>query len=631
MCGIVGVVGRNPVDAAALGAAVSALAHRGPDGTGVFIDASGLVGFGHTRLAIIDPTPTGAQPMRSRDGRYTITFNGEIYNFPDLKAELAASGCKFRGHCDTEVLLEGFAAYGERLLERVNGIFALAIHDAMTGEVFLARDHLGVKPLYYSQTGDGLIFSSEIKSLMCLLGGRAELDAGAIAKYLTFLWCPGDQTPISGVKKLEPGSAMRVRDGAITRHWTYWTPPSYRPRDDWTTDQCADELRVLVGSCVERQMISDAPLGAFLSGGLDSSAIVAAARHKAPDLHCFTIDSGAPEGGTADDLPFARAVAAHLGVHLHEAHVDARMIGDQLTEMVHILDEPLADPASLNVLFISRMAREQGVKVLLSGTGGDDVFTGYRRHSMLAFDPLWSALPAPARSMLASATARLGQGSTAGRRIAKAFAAAAHDDDRRIAATFGWGTDGIANELMCHDLRGGLTQDDIYQPMDEVLATTRGLPPIERCLALEKRFFLADHNLTYTDKMAMAAGVEVRVPLLDIELLNFAAQIPVGWKHHNFDPKWIFKKSQAGILPDSVLKRPKTGFGSPLRLWMKGGLRDMSEELLSPRALKSRGLFDAAAVAKLREATDRGGRDGSYTLFSLMCIELWCREFLDLK
>ena len=629
MCGIVGISSRTQVDRAALEAAVSALKHRGPDGEGVFLDATGRVGFGHTRLAIIDLSTTGAQPMRSRDGRYTITFNGEIYNFPELKAELMARGCRFKGHSDTEVLLEGFAVHGDIILEKLNGIFAFAIHDGVTGEIFIARDQMGVKPLYYLESADGVVFASEIKALLHLLDQPGGIDASAIAKYLTFLWCPGEQTPLEGVKKLEPGSAMLLRDGLVIRRWTYWTPPRYRPRHDWTAGECADELRTLVDQCVERQMISDAPLGAFLSGGLDSSAVVAAASRRAPGLQCFTIDAGTGEGGTTDDLPYARMVAAHLNVKLHEVRVDARMMADELMKMVHILDEPLADPACLNVLFISRLAREHGVKVLLSGTGGDDIFTGYRRHTALAFDPLWSAVPASVRAGLASATAQAGRGSTFGRRISKTFGAAAHQGNRRIATTFGWGKYGIAIELLSEDIRASLTQDDIYRPLDAVLATTTDLPAIEKCLALEKRFFLADHNLTYSDKMAMAAGVEVRVPLLDLELLEFAARIPVGWKHHDLTPKWIFKKSQTGILPRSVINRPKTGFGAPLRVWMRDGLRDMTEELLSPRVVKARGLFDPRAVARLRGANDRDECDGSYTLFSLMCVELWCRDFLD--
>jgi asparagine synthase (glutamine-hydrolysing) len=629
MCGIVGIAGRAPVDREALASATAALRHRGPDGDAVYVDASGRVGFGHTRLAIIDLSPAGAQPMVSRDGRYVITYNGEIYNFHTLRDELAARGARWRGHSDTEVLLEGFAAFGPAVLDRLNGIFALAIHDTVSGEVFLARDQMGVKPLYYAETAAGVVFASEIKALGQLMDEPGAIDASAIGKYLTFLWCPGEQTPLKSVRKLEPGAAMTVRDGKITRRWTYWTPPAYAPRRDWSADRCAEELRALVEACVERQMLSDAPLGAFLSGGLDSSAIVAAARRKAPGLECFTIDTGEVEGGTTSDLPYARAVARHLDVKLHEVRVDAHTMADRVPDMVRILDEPLADPACLNVLFISQLARDHGIKVLLSGAGGDDLFTGYRRHTMLAFDPVWGAIPGPLRRGLASASGRLGQGSTAGRRMAKMFAAAAEPADRRIETAFAWGAPGIARELMAPDLRGAAEDSEVYAPLDAVMAETRGEPAVERCLALEKRFFLADHNLTYTDKMGMAAGVEARVPLLDLELMRFAATVPAAWKHRGLTPKWIFKRSQRGILPDHVINRPKTGFGAPLRLWMKRELRDLTEELLSPRTIGARGLFDVAAVTRLREADAAGRSDGAYTLFSLMCVELWCREFLD--
>ena len=348
----------------------------------IYIDSDHMVGLAHTRLAIIDPSSGGHQPMRSADGRVTISFNGEIYNYPQLRDELSAQGHLFKGASDTEVLLAGYIAYGTKILDQLNGIFAFAIHDARNGQLFIARDHLGVKPLYFSETRSGFVFASEIKALFDLAPIDLTLDLSAIRRYLTFLWCPGEQTPLKHVKKLAPGSAMIIRNGEIARRWTYWQPPQYAPRNNWTAADCAAELDELIGTCVRRQMISDAPLGAFLSGGVDSSSIVAAARRWNPDIKCFTIElADGPEAGTTDDLHFARVAAAELGVSAGvRSEFDAHMMCDRAARMIEILDEPLADPACLNLLFISELARVQEIKVLLSGTGGDDLFAGYRRH-----------------------------------------------------------------------------------------------------------------------------------------------------------------------------------------------------------------------------------------------------------
>ncbi len=629
MCGIVGLSSRSRVDPEALDAAIAAIAHRGPDGHGAFLSDDGLTALGHTRLAIIDLSPAGAQPMSSHDGRFVTVFNGEIYNYRDLKRELEARGVRFRGGSDTEVVLEGFALDGPAYLSRLNGIAAIAIYDTRERQLFLARDNLGIKPLYYAETPEGLAFGSEIKPLLELVAVERALDVSAVAKYATFLWCPGEQTPFAGVKKLDPGSAIIVKDGAVTRRWRWWSPPPYAPRTDWTAETCASELRATLEASVDRQMVADVPVGAFLSGGLDSTAVVAAARARGHGIDCFTINTSGAEGGATDDLPYAREAAAHLGVRLHEVKVDAAALCDGLVEMVGQLDEPLADPACLNVLHISRLAREHGMKVLLSGTGGDDLFAGYRRHAAVALDPLWSAVPGLVRRGLAGMASGGAGGSALRRRVAKALAAAAQDGDRRIASVFAWGPLGGVEQLLAAEHRHAARPDEIFAPMDAVLAGVAGEPAVERCLALDQRFFLADHNLIYTDKMAMAAGVEVRVPLIDLEMVDFAARTPTAWKLRGGVGKWILKQSQRGVLPDRIIDRPKSGFGAPLRLWMKGPMREATEDLLSETTLRSRGLFDPAAVARLRAADASGAADGSYTLFSLMCVELWCRRFLD--
>jgi asparagine synthase (glutamine-hydrolysing) len=377
-------------------------------------------------------------------------------------------------------------------------------------------------------------------------------------------------------------------------------------------------------------MVSDAPLGAFLSGGIDSSAVVAAAKRFNPAIKCFTIDlAGGAEEGAANDLPYARAVAAHLGVSLAEVRVDACTMCDKTLEMIEILDEPLADPACLNVLFISELARSQGIKVLLSGAGGDDLFTGYRRHTVLSFDPLWNALPSDIRRQMARLAAGGDRRVGFTRRLARMLEVAAKEADQRIVSNFIWGSVEGVDALLSPEVGAALADEDVAAPLTELIAGTVALPSIEKCLMLEKRFFLSDHNLIYTDKMAMAVGVEVRVPFLDLDLINFAATIPARWKHKFLRPKWILKQSQRATLPSEIIDRPKAGFGAPLRRWMRGEMQELVHDLLSRSTIARRGLFDATAVEELLES-DRCGRvDASYTLFSLMCIELWCQRFID--
>jgi asparagine synthase (glutamine-hydrolysing) len=382
---------------------------------------------------------------------------------------------------------------------------------------------------------------------------------------------------------------------------------------------------------VHRQLVSDVPVGAFLSGGLDSSSVVAMAREVSPEIECFTIDTGGVRDvGFMDDLPHARRVAAHLGVRLHEIRVDSSRMAADLERMVQQLDEPLGDPAPLNVLYISQLARQHGVKVLLSGAGGDDLFTGYRRHRALQMERYWAWLPVAARRGLRQLTSHSGQSGALGRRMAKAFAHADLPTDRRLVGYFLWADPARLRGLFAPEHRSALADRQMTEPMDAHLESLpAGLPPMQRMLALEQRFFLVDHNLLYTDKMSMATGVEVRVPFLDNDLVRLANALPPGLKQRGAEGKWVLKRAMEPFLPHSAIYRPKTGFGAPLRHWLRNELREWVGDLLSPDTLRRRGLFDPQAVTKLVE-DDRAGRvDAAYTILSLLCIETWCRAFLE--
>jgi asparagine synthase (glutamine-hydrolysing) len=631
MCGIVGYSGL--VERADLGAALGAMAHRGPDDSGVFNSPDGAVGLGHVRLSIRDLSPTGHQPMLALNETVALVFNGEIYNFTELREELLASGHEFNGHSDTEVLLHLYLEQGEAFLERLNGIFALGIWDARCCSLLLARDGFGVKPLYFAQLTGGLVFSSEIKSLLELAPSLKTLDPAALHDYMSFLWCPGAGTPLASVRKLEPGHAMRVVNGRIARQWTWYRlPVTQVSRVPMLKETEALEGTVFhLRNAVRRQLVADVPVGAFLSGGLDSSAIVAFAREFNKDIQCYTIDvSGAQDGGFADDLPYARKVASHLGVKLNVVQADPESMARHLQDMVVQLDEPLADPAALNVRYISALAREQGIKVLLSGAGGDDIFSGYRRHRAVQAERYWSWLPRPARSGLQSLAARLPQQFTLTRRISKAMAGAALDGNARLVSYFQWVREADLMAMYSNDFRQALGSHHAADTMMSFLdRMPDGSPALDRMLALEQRYFLSDHNLNYTDKMSMAVGLEVRVPFLDPDLVAFATRLPVTMRQHGAQGKWILKRAMEPYLPHDVIYRPKSGFGVPLRRWMRHDLRGMIGELLSPRSLSNRGIFDSAAVQQLLQANDKGTVDASYTLLSMACIEIWCRHYLD--
>jgi asparagine synthase (glutamine-hydrolysing) len=638
VCGIAGysVFSSECLASSSLKNVASLLAHRGPDDSGFFQDQGAGIGIVHTRLSIQDPSPSGHQPMLSPDGRVVIAFNGEIYNFRELRAGLESNGSYFIGNSDTEVLLHLYLAWRESddnldaFWARINGIFAVVIWDADLDRLLLVRDAQGVKPLYYVSDLNLFAFASEIKALMPLVGGLHPLDAASIDSYISHLWCAGAGTPSSRVKKLLPGQLVMIRRGSVIEQ-SIWSR-SYT----CNISHCFESGAISIAEerlrqAVHRQMVADVPVGAFLSGGLDSSSIVALAREINPDIQCFTIDvrqSGAD--GFADDLPYARHVARHLRVPLQVVQVEAAQMAAELEAMVWQLDEPLADPAPLNVLHICHLAREQGIKVLLSGAGGDDLFTGYRRHLALDNEKWWRWLPRPLRLQLRALTGQLPTSHPLTRRLRKVFSGADLEGDAGLVHYFRWIERADLQALYSPEFRATLAKAPAEDPMLEFLAgLPANTPALERMLALEQRFFLPDHNLTYTDKMSMAVGVEVRVPFLDLDLVEFAAQIPLRFKQRGRQGKWILKKAMEPYLPKEVIYRPKSGFGAPLRRWLQVELRDWLADTLSVDRLQRRGLFEPQAVQRLIAANADGRIDASYTLLSLACIEIWCKYFID--
>ncbi len=633
MCGIAGFSGN--FDQSLLERMGSLIAHRGPDDSGIYWVGNKGIGLAHRRLSIIDLSPLGHQPMWDGTKKVVIVFNGEIYNYRELREELLKEGFVFKSHSDTEILLNLYLRDGTDMLRLLNGIFSFALWDTRTESLFIARDGVGVKPLYYAETPKGFLFASELKALLQEPSVDRTINTQAVHYYLTYLWAPAPHTMLKSVKKLKPGGGVVVKKGRIQRHWQFYDLPYDQAIENISVEDAKTCVRDHIRQAVRRQMVADVPVGAFLSGGLDSSAVVAFAREitDGRKLQCFTIgfkDKASREEGMIDDLPYAKAVAEHLGVELNTIYVDSTDMAMCLEKMIYHLDEPQADPAPINALLISKLAREHGIKVLLSGAGGDDIFTGYRRHYALMQEKFWTWMPKNARCCLSSIAANVPASNPSLRRISKAFQYANLDGDERLISYFFWTKPEAMLDLYGPEMRQSAGSVSASVPLLESLANLdRNVAPINRMLYLEGKHFLADHNLNYTDKMSMANGVEVRVPLLDPDLMALAARLPVRFKQRGRVGKWIFKKAMEPFLPGSVIYRPKTGFGAPLRRWIKHELRPVIDDALSSASLKKRGLFDPEGVSRLVRSDESGRLDGSYTIFSLVCIELWCRLFLD--
>lgn len=623
MCGIAGYQGKK--EQGLIAKMVNSIGHRGPDNQGILELEKEQIALGHSRLSIIDHSIKSNQPLWDSSRRHCIVFNGEIYNYKELRDSLEERGHKFESSGDAEVLLNLYIEHGVGSLDKINGIFSLAVWSEEKKELFIARDHMGVKPLYYSEPDSGFVFSSELKSLLQDISVSRELDLNSVFHYLRYLWCPAPMSPLKQVKKLEPGGYLVVRAGKVVTTQRYFDPVFNTT--DWLTEKASsDNLLSALENSVHRQLVADVKVGAFLSGGLDSSAVVAlAAKHLGSEnLPCFTIDvDGGDTEGMENDLPYAKKVAEHLGVPLHIVKVESS-IASELPQLVYQLDEPQADLAPLNAWYIAKAAQKLGIKVLLSGAGGDDLLTGYRRHYALVNEKYWAWLPRFIRLGLKKLSKLLPNRNPFFRRIAKAFENAGLTQGERLLGYFHWIDD---NEL---ELLFKQPDVNVQDPLEDYIsALPPGMTPLQRMLQIEMRFFLPDHNFNYTDKVSMAEGVEVRVPLVDLEMVSVAAKIPDKFKQKGAQGKWIFKRVMERFLPKEIIYRKKTGFGAPIRPWIRNDLKGMVDDVLSVESIEERGVFNSERVREL-VAKDRAGKvDAAYTILSLMCFELWCRQFID--
>jgi asparagine synthase (glutamine-hydrolysing) len=631
MCGIIGVVGK--FERENFIKALSKIAHRGPDDTGIYHHDN--LSLGHQRLSIQDLSENGHQPMHSADGNWTIVFNGEIYNHLDIRKELE-SKYVFKSSGDTETLLYAFIEYGVDILKRLNGIFSFAIFNHKLDELYIVRDQFGIKPLYYYLKDEILIFGSELKSFRELNGFDETIDIRCILNYITFLWSPGDKTPFLNVKKLLPGHYIKLSTQnvvSVSVH-KYYEIPFNGKYLDLSEQEIIAGLEQKLIKAVERQLLSDVPVAFFLSGGLDSSAIVAIAKKLRPSerLRCYTIkntDGNMSDEGFADDLSYARKLSNILDLDLIEVEVDVNIIS-VFDKMIYHLDEPQADAAPLNVLRICEQAKKDGYKVLLGGTAGDDLFTGYRRHQALNLEQKIKKIPLPLRKLIKYLTTILGNKNSTIRRIKKIAQNIEKPTVDRLYGYFEWLNIGKAKSLLSAKNRIDFQE---YFPINYFKDLLLNIPDehseINKYLYWEIRTFLVDHNLNYTDRMSMASGIEVRVPFLDLELVEYSAKIPPEMKLKGNVVKYILKKTMESYLPHEIIYRPKTGFGAPVRQWVTQDLNEKIQDYLGVSSIVKRGIFDPLEISGLISDNKSGKVDASYSILALMAIESWFRQFVD--
>lgn len=623
MCGIIGSVNK-PIDQSVL----ETISHRGPDGRGWFQHESTCLG--HVRLSIQDVSDRASQPFFSKDKQTILVFNGEIYNHWDIRKELEE--VDFVSTSDTETVLEGYLKYGKAIFEKLNGIFALCIYDIIRQEVIIARDRFGIKPLYYKLDNNQLQFASELKAIDL---GNDELDFKSISNYIRFLWSPGRRTPAINVEKLLPAEMLTVNlsSGELTSAKELFVKGRFDGnRQSTSEDELIDQAESLLIQAVERQLLSDVPVGFFLSGGLDSSLLVAMARKLNPEkkIQCFTIDTSSFAGseGFSNDLDYAKLVAEHLNVDLEVVSADVNIVKD-FDRMIWFLDEPQADPAPLNVYNISQCAAKMGYKVLIGGAGGDDIFSGYRRHQMLRYERWVSLMPSPLLKLAGAVGKMLIKPTSPGkRRIRKVIDTLNRPKSQRLFTYFDWMDWEVTKNLFTPKIKAYLDSTDPYEFFGEKLGeipNERNL--LNRMLHLEMNTFLVDHNFNYTDKMGMAAGVEIRVPFLDNDLVDFTYSLPPELKLNGNTTKYILKKVAERYLPHDVIYRPKAGFGAPVRTWITNDLRDFVSERLSKERVEERGIFDYQALSTLIQRNIHNQIDVSYPIWAILAIDSWVDQF----
>ena len=649
MCGIVGFLGTTGGEEATLAALArkmsACLTHRGPDDSGVWVDEKAGLGLGHRRLSILDLSPMGHQPMSSRCGRYILTFNGEIYNYLDIRSEIEASGpAHWRGHSDTEVILAAIAQWGiGPTLQRMTGMFALAVWDQVERTLHIARDRLGEKPLYYGWLNGTLVFASELKALRVHPHWQGTVDRDALVLFLRHGYVPAPRSIYAGIRKLRPGTFLSVRADGSSTEQHYWSARDVAERGVANPFEGSDadaqlNLERLLSRAVGRQMVADVPLGAFLSGGVDSSTVVALMQaQSARPVQTFTIGFREPGHNEAEH---AKAVARHLGTDHTELYVTAAEAMDVIPRLPELYDEPFSDPSQIPTFLVAQLARRK-VTVSLSGDGGDELFAGYNRHFIGR--GLWSRvgwLPRGARNLLSSAItavspAHWNRALGAVMTLAPGQLRYPNPGEKlhKLALVLGArDPDEVYLGLTSHWKR---PESVVLSGRERETATANGHHEAalsdftQRMMYLDLTTYLPDDILVKVDRAAMGVSLETRVPMLDHEVVEFAWRLPLSLKIRDGRGKWLLRQVLYQHVPQELIDRPKTGFDVPIGEWLRGPLRSWAEPLLDEARLRREGFFDAGQVRTKWKEHLSGRRDWQQPIWNVLMFQAWLEKESD--
>jgi asparagine synthase (glutamine-hydrolysing) len=627
MCGIAGCYQQRDGQAL-VDVMTKRIAHRGPDSAGSWSheDERVTVHLGFRRLSIIDLSSAADQPLH-KDG-LTITYNGELYNYRALRAELADRGVQFRTQSDTEVVLEAWRYWGPDALPRFRGMFAFALFDERTGDLVLARDPFGIKPLYYLPRGSGIVFASELKAIMAAVGPELRIEPGALVASMLYYWVPEQRCAIDGVEKLPGGSWALFRPDGTMTHRYYWQIADVAARA--AAGQAAN-LGEVIEESVAAHLVADVPISSFLSGGLDSSIVTVLAHKAEADIDAYTIAFRAEDQrleAMPDDAAYARKVADRYGVRLHEIEISPDIV-DMLPRMVDVLDEPIGDPAAINTLLMCEAARDRGVKVMLSGMGADELFGGYRKHLACMLASRYARLPGIARSGARFAVNRApvsvgGRGLRYARWAKRFMTFAELPEEARFRRSYTLYSPEDLAALVGIELESQVA--DVVDQHRDIYDDNELDDEINRMCLADSRLFMAGLNLAYTDRASMAASVEVRVPFVDVMVAQAAFSIPGKEKIRGRKQKAVLKDAAESWLPTEIVHRPKASFGAPLRAWVRNDLGELIADVLVDGELVRAGLLRRKALETLILHDRAGRQDNAKQVWQLLSMELWYRN-----
>jgi len=627
MCGIAGSY-QQPDGQKLVDIMTDRIAHRGPDASGMWNHERGGVSvqLGFRRLSIIDLSSEADQPLHK--DHLVIIYNGELYNYRSLRAELTARGVHFITRSDTEVVLEAWRAWGPRALRRFRGMFAFALLDERSGEVVLARDPLGIKPLYYLARGGGLVFASELKALVTALGAELQIEPGALVASMLYYWLPDQRCAIRGVQKLPAGSWAHLRPGQPMTLQRYWNAAEIAAEAG--AGPTSDLIEVVEQS-VAAHLVADVPISSFLSGGLDSSIVTVLAHQFNESIDAYTITFRSQDQrleAMPDDAVYARKVARRYGINLHEIEISPAIV-DLLPRVVDVLDEPIGDPAAINTLLMCEAAHERGVKVILSGIGADELFGGYRKHAACLMASRYAKLPAPTRSILRAAVGQMpvsarGHGFRYTRWAKRFLTFAELPEEPRFRRSYTLYDPQELTRLISPDLAPYV--DEVLDEHARVYDDNSLGDEVSRMCLADTRLFLPGLNLAYTDRASMAASVEVRVPFVDPVVAHAAFTLHGKDKVRGHQGKVALKRAASKWLPKEIVNRPKASFSVPLRAWVRQELTEVINEVLVSGELVGSGMLRRPELLQLISDDQAGRADNSKQIWQLLSLELWYRN-----